>query len=417
MKKCVLLVMLAAVAPVAVADWREFRGPNRSGVSDAKDVPTTWDAKTNILWKAPLPGPGTSSPVLFGARVYLTCYTGYGLDVKDRGDSKNLKRHLLCINRADGKIVWDVPAPAKVAEPGYGGFLALHGYASSTPAVDADGVYVYYGASGLAAYSHEGKLKWEKSCGTKHAEDWGSATSPVLYKDLVIVHADVESETIYAFDRKTGDEVWKRKFTPDANASQHTRATPLIVKRPGGDELIIHSRMTWVSSLDPNSGKVLWEYKGTKNYQHASIVTDGELLFALTYQHAVALKPDGKMAWELNRGTEICSPICHGGHLYWTDEQSGVAYCIDAKTGKSVYQERLAPAPGRIYAAGVLAGGRIYYVSREKGTYVLEAKPKFELVAHNVIEDDKSAFNATPALEDGRIYLRSDKCLYCIGKN
>jgi outer membrane protein assembly factor BamB len=105
-----------------------------------------------------------------------------------------------------------------------------------------------------------------------------------------------------------------------------------------------------------------------------------------------------------------------GWHLYWTDEQSGLAYCVDAKTGKSVYQERLAPAPGRIYAAGVLAGGRIYYVSREKGTYVVKAKPKFELVAHNVIEDDKSVFNATPALEDGRIYLRSDKCLYCIGK-
>jgi outer membrane protein assembly factor BamB len=416
MKKCVLLVMLVAVPPVVAADWREFRGPNRSGVSDAKDVPTAWDAKTNILWKTPLPGPGTSSPVLFGERVYLTCYTGYGLDPKERGDHKNLKRHLLCVNRADGKIVWDAPTAAKVAEPGYGGFTALHGYASSTPAVDADAVYVYYGASGLAAYSHEGKLKWEKGCGTQRHEDWGSATSPVLYEGLVIVHADVESETIFAFDRKTGEEVWKRKFTPDVNPHQHTRATPLVVKRAGGDELVIHSRMTWVSSLDPATGKVLWEYKGTKNYQHASIVTDGELLFAPTYQHTVALKPDGKMAWELNRGTEICTPVCHDGHLYWTDETSGTARCVDAKTGKSVYQEPLAPAPGRIYAAGVLAGGRIYYVSREKGTYVIEAKPKFELVAHNVIADDKSVFNATPALEDGRIYLRSDKYLYCIGK-
>ncbi|MCI0704327.1 MAG: PQQ-like beta-propeller repeat protein, partial [Planctomycetia bacterium] len=259
--------------PLAATDWREFRGPNRSGVSDAKDVPTTWDAKTNILWKTELPGPGTSSPVLFGEKIYLTCYTGYGLDAKNPGDGKNLKRHLLCIKRTDGTIAWDTEMPAKVEEPGYGGFTALHGFASSTPAVDDDGIYVFYGASGAAAYTHEGKFKWEKSCGTKHYEDWGSASSPVLYKDLVIIHADVESETIFAFNRKTGREVWKQKFTPEGKNSQHTRATPLIVKRPGGDELIIHSRMNWVSALDPATGKVLWEYKGTKSYQHASIVT------------------------------------------------------------------------------------------------------------------------------------------------
>src|SRR5688572_7908905 len=183
---------LVAFHSVGTAQWREFRGPNRSGVSNAKDVPVTWVAKTNILWKAEVPGSGTSSPVLFGERVYLTCYTGYGLDPKNPGNHKNLKRHLLCLNRTDGKIVWDAPMPAKVAEPGYGGFTALHGYASSTPAVDDDGVYAYYGASGAAKYSHEGKLQWEKSCGAQRHEDWGSASSPVLYKDLVIIHADVE---------------------------------------------------------------------------------------------------------------------------------------------------------------------------------------------------------------------------------
>jgi outer membrane protein assembly factor BamB len=170
-----------------------------------------------------------------------------------------------------------------------------------------------------------------------------------------------------------------------------------------------------VSALDPATGKVLWEYKGTRDYQNPSPVTDGELVFAMTYLKTVALRPGGKEAWAFPDGSEICTPVYHDGHLYWADEQ-GRAYCVDAKTGKSVYQERLAPASGRIYASGVLAGGRIYYVSREKGTYVVEAKPKFELVAHNVIEDDKSVFNATPALEDGRLYLRSNKFLYCIGK-
>jgi outer membrane protein assembly factor BamB len=415
MKRCMLLVMLAAVAPVVAADWREFRGPNRSGVSDARDVPATWDAKTNVLWKTTLPGPGASSPVLFGERVYLTCYTGYGLDAKAPGDPKNLKRHLLCVSRADGKVVWDAPMPAKANEPGYGGFIAHHGYASSTPAVDADGVYVFYGASGAAMYSHDGKLKWEANCGTKRHEDWGSASSPVLYKDLVVVHADVEGETVFALDRKTGREAWKRSFAPEGKNVQHTRATPLLVKRAGGDELVIHSRMNWVSALDPATGKVLWEYKGTRDYQHPSIVTDGENVFAATYLKTVALGPGGKEVWAFANGSTQCTPVYHDGHLYWASEQ-GMAFCVDAKTGKSVYQERLAPASGRIYASGVLAGGRIYYVSREKGTYVVDAGPKFEQVAQNVVEDDRSVFNATPALEDGRIYLRSDKHLYCIGK-
>src|SRR5688572_4598577 len=123
MKKHVLFALLVA-APAAWADWREFRGPNRSGVSDAKDVPTTWDAEANVRWKAPLPGPGTSSPVLFGDRIYLTCYSGYGLDTKSPGDPKKLMRHLVCLDRADGKVVWDVPMAPKTPEPGYGGFLA-----------------------------------------------------------------------------------------------------------------------------------------------------------------------------------------------------------------------------------------------------------------------------------------------------
>jgi outer membrane protein assembly factor BamB len=410
----VLGLMAGSLPPTFSADWREFRGPGRTGVSAAKNVPTAWDAGTNILWKAPLPGPGTSSPVLFGKRVYLTCYSGYGLDPKAPGDQKKLMRHLICLNKADGKVVWDAEMPAKTPEPGYSGFVALHGYASSTPAVDADGVYVFYGVSGAAAYSHEGKLKWEKSCGKEYHESWGSAASPVLYKDLVIVHADVESESVFAFDRKTGRELWSRTFKSGRD-KQHSRSTPLIVKRSTGDELIVHSRMNWLASLDPATGGVRWEFEGTTNYQNPSPVTDGERIFAVTYKKTIALRADGKKAWSLNHGSEINTPLYHDGHLYWAND-GGIAHCVEAKTGKLVYTERLRPEPGRIYASGVLAEGRIYYVSREKGTFVVDSKPKFEQLSHNVIEDDKSIFNATPAIEEGRIYLRSDKYLYCIGK-
>jgi outer membrane protein assembly factor BamB len=171
--------------------------------------------------------------------------------------------------------------------------------------------------------------------------------------------------------------------------------------------------MTWVSALDLATGETRWEYQGTKEYQNPSPVTDGEFVFAMTYLKTVALGPGGKEAWAFRDGSEICTPVYHDGHLYWANEQ-GTAYCVNATTGRSVYQERLTSA--RIYASGVLAGGRIYYVSRDKGTYVVAAKPKFEVVAHNVIADDPSVFNATPAPDDGRIYLLSDRCLYCIGR-
>jgi outer membrane protein assembly factor BamB len=117
----------------------------------------------------------------------------------------------------------------------------------------------------------------------------------------------------------------------------------------------------------------------------------------------------------VNRGAEVVTPVYYAGHLYWANEH-GMANCIETRNGKLVYTERIEPSSGRIYASGVLAEGRLYYVSREKGTYVVAAKPKFELLAHNTINDDSSVFNATPALEDGRIYLRSDKFLYCVGK-
>ncbi len=416
MRRALLLLALFSTADMSLAaDWPRFRGPEGTGISNAKNVPTTWDARSNIRWKIPMPGPGSSSPILFRDRIYLTCYSGYGLSENDRGDQRNLKRHLLCLNRADGRVIWDKSILSKVSETPFGSFLALHGYASSTPAADADAIYVYYGASGLLAYSHDGNVKWEKSCGTEKYDAWGSASSPILYKNLVIIHADVESGSIFAFDRKTGNQIWTRSFKSTEQNNQRARSTPLILNRPGRDELIIHSRMKMLSALDPASGNTLWERGNPITYQHPSPVTDGRMIYALGSNQALAIDPaSSNITWQLPRGSETVTPIYHNGHLYWANEE-GLAFCINTATGKQVYAERLEPKSGRIYASGVLADGRIYYVSREKGAYVVEAAPQYRLIAHNTIDDDSTVFNATPALDDGRIYLRSNKFLYCIG--
>lgn len=392
-------------------NWPNFRGPNRTGSLSDQGVPLEWSATENLVWKTELPGPGTSSPITFGNHVYVTCYSGYGLNKESPGDIANLVRHLICIDRDSGKILWNKEMPLKARDSGYGGFMALHGYATHTPAADEEGVYVFYGASGAAAYSHEGELRWHKSCGTG-VHNWGSGSSPVLYKNLLIVHADVESNTIFAFDKKTGEEKWSQTYQP---GNHHTRATPLIVNQGQGDEVVFHSRQGWLSALDPASGKKIWEIQGTSNYQNPSPVIGDNTIFALTYGKTVAAGPGGELIWSANKGSEMVTPVFHDGHLYWADEQ-GIARCLDTKTGKLIYEERLRPLAGKIYSSGVLAGGRIYYVSRENGTYVVEASPQFKLLAHNQIESDKSIFNATPAISRGQLLLRSDKYLYCIGK-
>ncbi len=118
----------------------------------------------------------------------------------------------------------------------------------------------------------------------------------------------------------------------------------------------------------------------------------------------------------MQAGSNVSSPVYHDGYLYWVSESKGIAYCIDAKTGEAVYEKRMQPRPDRIYASPVVADGKIYYVSRNNGTFVVAARPEYELLAHNVIASDDSVFNASPAVSDGQLLLRSDKCLYCVGR-
>lgn len=404
---------LAAVA----ADWPQFRGPGGRGQSDQTGLPTQWDAASNIAWKTELPGPGASSPVTFGDKIFLTCYSGYGVGEGDVGEISQLKRHLLCLSRQDGKVLWNVVQPSTQAEGAYRGFTALHGYASSTPAVDADAIYVFFGATGAAAYSHDGQQRWLTSCGTQ-THDWGSATSPVLYDNLVIVNAGVESGSLIALDKKTGQEVWRQA------GMEMTWSTPALAQVDGGWELVVQVKRK-ILGFDPASGKPLWTCQGIDDYVCPSILTEGDVAYVIGARRAtaIAVRAGGRgdvtathKLWEINKGSNVSSPVVHDGRLYWAHESRGAVYCVDAKTGKDVYEERLNPRPGRIYASPLAAGGKLYYVSRDAGVFVVAAKPEFELLAHNKIETDASIFNGSPAVAAGRLLLRSDRALYCIGK-
>ncbi len=406
-------------------NWPCFRGPNRLGAApaDCQSIPLEWSDTKNIVWKCELPGRGASSPIVWGDNVYVTAYSCYGLEAGDPpANMSKLVRHLVCVDRTSGDLRWKADEPSgDVAEHPLSEFLILHGYASSTPVADESGVYVYLGRGGVVAYDHAGKRRWHTPIGGG-GHTWGSASSPVLFENLVIVHADPDAHAIIALDKSTGEEVW-RYSTGDGDSW----STPLLVEVDGRSELVFHHSAGdpagKVAAVDPRSGEALWQCNILKNYLCPSPVASDGVVYLLGYQRAAAVRPGGKgdvtdshVNWTANRGSEIATPIVHKGHLYWTQSEGGIVCCLDASSGEMVHQERLRPEPGRIYASGVLVGERIYFVSRENGTYVVEASPECRQLAHNRIESDDSIFNATPAISHGQLFLRSDRFLYCIGE-
>jgi outer membrane protein assembly factor BamB len=398
------------------ADWLGFRGPGGLGIAPDSNLPLTWSATENIVWKTEIGGFGSSSPIVLGKKIFLTAYTGYGTG-DDGGDVKELKRQLMCLNRADGKILWTQVVPARQPERPYQGFTALHGYASSTPVTDGKAIYVFFGKSGVFAFDLDGKQLWNASVGT-NTHDWGSATSPVLFGDLVIVNASVESGKLVALNKSDGKEAWSAK------GMSSSWNTPLLLTAEGRPEVVVSVQGT-LRSFDPKSGEELWNAHGVDDYVCPSVVAKDGVVYVIGGRNntAVAVKAGGKgdvtkthELWRLNRGSNVCSPVLHEGHLYWANEGSGVIYCATADKGKILFEERVKPNSGRMYASALAADGKLYFVSRENGTYVVEAKPQFKLLAQNAIKDDTSVFNASPVVSEGQLLLRSNRYLYCIGK-
>lgn len=414
---CCIGFLALAVGGSFGADWRQFRGPGGLGVSDEKGLPVEWSAEKNIVWKIKLPGAGASCPVTQGNRVFVTCYSGYGMDVKEPGKPEDLCRHLVCLDRATGKTLWVKEFAPMLPEHKYAGEGAYHGYAASTPLIDGDRLYVFFGKSGVYCFDLDGKEIWHSSVGER-TNGWGSGTSPVLYKDSVIINASVESGALVALNKSTGKELWRTKGIDSA------WNTPVLVTTPEKKQELVVSIQNWVVGVDPDTGTELWRADGVHRYVCPSVVAHDGIVYAIGGGHtSLAVKSSGKGKvtdthglWKLTKGSNVGSPIYHEGHLYWGSDSGGLVYCQEAATGKVVFSERLKPDPGQIWASPVLADGKLYFVSKTNGTYVVAAQPKFEQLAHNVIEGDKSRSNASLAVSDGQFFLRNDQYLYCIGK-
>lgn len=410
-----LFTWLTTSLAIADTHWPQFRGPNGSGSTEAKGLPLTWSDQENVVWKTELKGRGSSSPVVWGDRIFVTCYTGFG---PNGGEQSQLERHLVCVNRKDGTILWtrtlapELPEQERIREN--------HGYASSTPVVDAERVYVFFGKSGVFAFDHEGQQKWKANAGS-NLNGWGSATSPVLHNDLLLVNASVESGSLIALDRRTGREIWR------ANGMNDSWHAPVLLQAPGDKTEIVMAMPKQLVGLDPLNGEQLWRCDtGIHWYMCPTPVTQAGIVYAIggrTPNGALAVRAGGRgdvtethRLWKVTKGSNVPSPILHNGHLYFAHENLGIVYCLDAKTGQLIYEERLEPSPGQIYASPLLANERIYYVGRGGRAVVVSAKPKFERLADNVLEGGRGVFNASLAATGNHLLLRSDKYLYCLGQ-
>lgn len=414
LNRLLAVVLLAGMtASLSAADWKQFRGPGGLGISQDTGVPTKWSSTENVAWHAELPGPGASCPITLGDFVFITCYSGYGLET-GKGEQTGLLRHLLCLNRNSGEVTWHKKFEPRLPEHKYQGEGSYHGYAASTPVTDGERLYVFFGKSGLFCFDLNGNELWQAGVG-EGTSGWGSGSSPLLYGDLVIINASVESGSLVALDRKSGEEKWRAKGIRSA------WNTPLLVPGKKQTELVV-SISDHLVSFNPDSGEELWRAEGVHRYVCPSVVYNDDIVYALGGGHtSLAVRTGGRGdvskshgLWRLKKGSNVSSPVYYQGHLYWTRDGS-TACCQNPATGEFVYEERL-PGAGRIWSSPVLAEGKLYYVSQHKGTFVVAASPKFELLAHNTIEDDDSRTNASPIVSNGQLLLRTDRRLYCIGK-
>ena len=420
----------------ARANWPQWRGPAGQGISTEKNLPTTWTATKNIKWKTPIEGLGHSSPIVWGKKIFLTtALDGEVIPGRTPGVTHKMadgsdfvhpdalgadRRHtfkVICIDRESGKILWQRVA---YEGPVHDSRHKRASFASSTPATDGKYVFAFFGTEGLYAYDFNGKLLWKQDLGKLGTASVGYGVSPILYGNLVIMQCDESgmNSFIAAFDKKTGKEVWRAPRKVDV-----TWSTPVLVKTGKRTELVA-SAAEAIISYDPMTGKELWRHKGLEsNAVNTPVVSNDMVVITSGYplKIALALRAGGsgdvtgskQLVWSYNKGTAyVPSPILYGDYLYLM-AGNGSLTCLDAKTGKVAYEGARVPKAIPFTASPVAYEDKVLITSDEGETFVVKAGPKHEIIGTNSVGE---AVFASPAIADGKIFIRGTKSLYCIGR-
>jgi len=415
-----ILSLLAFPPYIRAGDtWPQFRGPDGNGISDATGLPETWSDHENIKWKTDVHGKAWSSPVVWGSQVWMTTATPDGHEL-----------YAVCLDRESGKIVFDLKL-FDIANPQY--CIPFNSYASPTPCIEEGRVYVTFGAPGTACLdSHTGKILWQRTdfiC--NHYR--GAGSSPVLYKNLMIMNFDgSDFQFVAALDKETGRTVWRTdrdvdygdiepNGRPRADGDFRKAFSTPRVFNIGGNDVLVSLGSKALYGYEPLTGKELWRVEDKPSFSGSDtpILGDGIIFYGSGHGQSelLAVRPTGEgnitdsaIVWRLHKKVPTRSSLLfHDGLIYMTTD-AGVVNCVDAKTGAEVWHGRV---DGTYSASPTYADGRIYFCNEQGKTTVLAAGHEFKVLAENQLSD---GIMSSPAIAGNAIYVRTKSSVYRIEK-
>jgi outer membrane protein assembly factor BamB len=397
-----LAIVLLAASTAAAQEWPEFRGPGGQGHSPARGLPLEWSETSNVAWKTRLPGLGWSSPVVAGGRVWVTTAI----------EQRSVSLRVMAFDAATGRElvnveVFNIPASRRELNP-------KNSWASPTPVLDGDRVYVHFGADGTAALAVTGEILWQARF--DYQSQHGAGGSPIVYRDLLIVNCDgSDTAFVIALDKHTGKVKWR---TNRGLPADQAYTTPLIIRAAERDQLISVGAFR-ARAYDPLDGREIWRVRYDEGFSNVPrpVFAHGLVYIATGFQQPalLAVRPDGRgdvtrthVAWTLSRGAPLTpSPIAVGEELYLVTD-GGIASCLDAKTGAVIWQSRLG---GTYSASPVFADGRLFFSSEQGITTVIAPGRAPRRVALNKLD---GAVLASIAIAGQSFFIRTDTHLYRI---
>ena len=417
----ILLVALCAGWSVAsqAGNWSSWRGDLAgTGIVRDGELPLKWDTKKNVRWRVPLPDRGNSTPIVWGDKVFITQATEY-----------DKKRSVICFDKKNGALLWQKGVKYTKPEQTH----KTNPYCSGSPVTDGRVVVANYASAGVAAYDLDGEELWHRNLGPQE-HVWGNGTSPVLFGDICILyHGPGPNSTLYGLDKLSGRTLWKRKIEEKDDAKRvdgfrgrngginGAFTTPIVVEANGRHEVILSgANILW--AFNPEDGGELWKCSGLNPLVYTSPVYDGNVVLSMGgyFGASIAVKPGGKgdvtakRLWHDPRSKKnrLGTAVIRNGYAFFAN-MSGFAECVDMKTGKVVFEERLPSTANNAasWASPILVGDRVYVTNQSGDTNVFRAGPKFELLATNSVGEYS---NSTLAASDGAIFLRTHKSLWCI---
>ena len=424
---------LASNAQSVAEHWHHWRGPEVTGVSRTADPPLRWSEGQNIQWKAPIDGQGTSTPIIWGDKVFLLTAIDTGkadpsipkpedqpktnfVDIKRPNTSYQFV--VLCLDRSSGDEIWRRIANEKIPHEG------AHNdndFASASPTTDGQRLYCWFGSAGLYCYDLSGEKLWERDLGeVKIGSSLGEGCSPVVHDGkLIIVRDQMHRGSIYCLDARTGETIWKKDRDED-----NAWATPIVLEHSGKTQ-VITSASNFVRSYNLETGDIIWQCSGLTGNCIPCPVIEGDYVICMSgYQGYAAMaipmtetgdiSGSDKILWTRDRATPyIPTPLLYDGLLYYNQSNQAILSVIDSKTGDGFVERKRLNDVSNIYASPVGAQDRVYITGRNGTTLVLKRSKDFELLATNHLNE---RIDASPALAGNQLFLRGAKFLYCIAE-